>query len=199
MTTTDRRTERLVANRRAAAAEKQAHTLAVIERMISRSDRVTFVEVQRRSGVSTWFVYNNVAIRHAIESAIRDQRNVEAADTRKPSDDRTPSSLRVEIANARAEIRDLRQERDRLRHRLQRNLGDQVDALSKREALERLRVVEQENAHLQAEVRETTTGLTAAKRERDEALADLEGARMGLRQMMRATSGTGTQDLSSTE
>ncbi|MDN5745813.1 MAG: DUF6262 family protein [Nocardioidaceae bacterium] len=199
MTTTDPRTERLVANRRAAAAEKQAHTLAVVERMLSRSERVTFVEVQRKSAVSTWFVYNNTAVRHAIESAIREQRNVQAAEAVRPADDRTLHGLRVEVANARAEIRDLRLERDRLRRRLQRNLGEQVDALSKREALERLRIVEQENVQLQSELRTTTTDFTATKQERDEALADLDGTRLALRQMMRATPGTETQGLSPTE
>lgn len=183
--TTDARTERLVANRRAAAAAKQADTLAVVEQMLSRDERVTFVEVQRASGVSTWFVYNNLAVRHAIEFAIRDQRESQAAETTRPVDDRTLPGLRAELANARAEIRDLRDERDRLRHRLQRNLGEQVDALSKGEMLERLRVAEQENAQLQSELRSTADDLATSNRQRNEAVADLEGTRLALRQTLR--------------
>lgn len=185
MTTADSRTERLVANRRAAAAEKQAHTLATVERMLSHAARVNFVEVQRAAGVSTWFVYNNPTVRRVIEAAIREQQDHRVSAAAKPLDDRTLNGLRAELANARAEIRDLRGERDRLRRRLQRHLGDQVDALGKRELLERLRVKEQENAQLQRALRTTTTELATTTRERDEAVADLDGTRLALRQTMR--------------
>ncbi len=185
MTTTDLRTDRLVANRRAAAAKKQTHTLATIEQMLERGTQVTFVEVQRTAGVSTWFVYNNPTIRQAIESAIRVQHEHHAVETTKPLDDRTLPGLRAELTNARAEVHDLREERDRLRRRLQRDLGDQVDAHGKRELLERLRVLEQENSQLQDTLRTTTTELATTKRERDTAVADLEGTQLALRQTMR--------------
>lgn len=185
MTTTDSRTERLVANRRVAAAKKQTHTLATIERMLERGVRITFVEVHRTAGVSTWFVYNNPTIRQAIESAIRFQQHHHATEATKPLDDRTLPGLRAELANARAEIRDLREERDRLRHRLQRDLGDQVHALSKQELLERLRVLEQENTQLQVTLCTTSTELATTKRERETAVADLEGTQLALRQTLR--------------
>lgn len=184
MTTIDRRTERLVANRRAAAAEKQAHTLKTIERMQERGTRITFAEIQRAAGVSTWFVYNNREVRCAIEAAMREQRDHQISEASQPVDDRTPPGLRADIANARAEIRDLRAERDRLRRRLQRDLGEQVDALTKRELLERLRVLEQENTQLQGNLRTTTAELKSATHERDTAVADLEGTQLALRQMM---------------
>ncbi len=185
MTQTDSRTDRLVASRRAAAAKKQTHTLATIEQMLERGTRVTFVEVQRTAGVSTWFVYNNPTIRAAVESAIGAQHDQRATEATKPVDDRTVPGLRAELANARTEIRDLREERDRLRHRLQRDLGDQVDAHSKRELLERLRALEQENSRLQNTLRTTTADLAATRRERDTVVADLDGAQLALRQTMR--------------
>lgn len=185
MTTTDPRTHRLVENRRAAAVKKQTHTLDTIELMLQRGARVTFVDVQRTAGVSTWFVYNNPTIRHAIESAICVQQHDQAAEATQPLDDRTLPGLRAELANARSEVRDLREERDRLKRRLQRDLGDQVDAHSRRDLLERLRVLQQENAQLQDAVRATTAELTTVKRERDTAVADLEGAQLALRQTMR--------------
>lgn len=188
--TADSRTERLVANRRAAAAEKRTHTLATVERMLSRGERVNFIEVQRTAGVSTWFVYNNPTVRHVIEAAMRGQRDHKTTDAAKPLDSRTLPGLRAEVANARAEIRDLRDERDRLRRRLQRDLGDQVGALGKRELLERLRVVEQENAQLQSALHTTTAELATIKQERDEAVADLEGTRLALRQTMRVATVT---------
>lgn len=184
MTNAEPRTDRLVANRRAAAAKKQAHTLATIEKMLESGARVTFVEAQRAAGVSTWFVYNNSAIRSAIEAAIHAQHGHRETEANHPMDDRTLPGLRAELANARAEIGDLREERDRLKHRLQRNLGEQVDSHSKREILERLRVLEQENSQLQDTLRTTTAELAATRRERDTTVADLEGTQLALRQTM---------------
>ena len=191
MTTPDARTERLVANRRAAAIKKQESTLAALEGMVARGDRVTFTDVQRTAGVSTWFVYNNPVVRLAIEAAIRDQEDRSIIEPNKPSDDRTAAGRRVELANARNEIRDLRAERDRLRQRLQRSLGDQIDTMSKRELVEQLRVAEQENSRLQAELRSVATELTTSNRDRDEAIADREGAQLALRQMMRGVPSEG--------
>lgn len=185
MTTTNSRTERLVANRRAAAAHKQTHTLATVKQLLERGTRITFVAVQRAAGVSTWFVYNNPTIRQAIEAAIQTQHDHHAAQSTTPVDDRSLPGLRTELAHARAEIRDLREERDRLRHRLQRHLGDQVDAHSKRELLERLRVLEHESMRLQDTLRTTTAELATTMRERDTAVADLEGTQLALRQTMR--------------
>ncbi len=185
--TADPRTARLVANRQAAAAEKRTRTLATVERMLSGGQRVSFVEVQRAAGVSTWFVYNNPTVRHVIETAMREQREHQMTVAAKPVDTRTLPGLRTELANSRAEIRDLRDERDRLRHRLQRDLGDQIDTLSKRDLLERLRALEQENTQLQSALHTTTAEFATVTQERDEAVADLEGTRLALRQTMRRT------------
>lgn len=179
------RTERLIADRRQAAADKRAHTLETIERLLARRERVTFADVQRAAGVSTWFVYNNAAVRAAIEGAMREQRDEQANTTVKTADDRTGQGLRAELADARAEIRDLRDERERLRLRLQRNLGEQINATSKRELLERLRVLEDENKQLQKTLRTANDELAAARRELEQSQAELDGARLALRQMMR--------------
>lgn len=169
--TPDARTERLVANRRAAAAEKRTNALTIIDQMLSGSERVNFVEVHRAAGVSTWFVYNNPDVRHRIEAAMREQNDNKKTTTAQPLDDRTASGLRAELTDARIEIRDLRDERDRLRQRLQRDLGDQIDALGRKELLERLRVTEQDNTQLQTALRTTETELATTTRERDEAVA----------------------------
>lgn len=182
------RTERLVAKRKLAAAEKQAHTLAFIERLLASQGRVTFVDVQRGAGVSTWFVYNNPVVRAAIEDAMREQRTARSIDAVKPADDRTIRGLRAELADARAEIRDLREERERLRRRLQRNLGDQISTMEKRELLERLRVLEDENNQLQTSLRATTEDHAAIRRELDNSQTELEGTRLALRQMVRQQS-----------
>lgn len=195
MTAADARTERLVANRRAAALKKQVSTLAVLEEMISRGARVSFVDVQRKARVSTWFVYNNPTVRLAIDAAIKDQQDHGIAAPSMSLDDRTTAGLRVELANAQAEIRDLRTERDRLRHHLQRSLGNQLDAMSKHELVEQLRAAEQDNARLRAELRSTAAELASTSQERDEASANCDGAQLALRQMMRAVPREGRPDV----
>lgn len=151
---------------------------------------MTFVDIHRAAGVSTWFVYNNVAVRAAIEHAIRQQREATTEGPAKPTDDRTLPGLRTELAHARAEIRDLRGERDRLRHRLQRDLGEQLDAMSNRELLERVRSLEQENVQLRATLRSTTEELATNRRDLEQALTDLDGTRLAIRQMMRGQAST---------
>jgi hypothetical protein len=86
--------------------------------------------VQRAAGVLSWYVFNNAAVRAEIETATNNQRAVRA---HQPAsvDDRTLAGLRAELAAARAEIRDLRSERERLRQRLARDLGQQIDALGR--------------------------------------------------------------------
>jgi flagellar biosynthesis chaperone FliJ len=179
------RTERLVATRRQAAADKQAHALATVDRLLARGEQVSFVDVHRAAGVSTWFVYNNPTVRDAIEQAIRHQRERHAANPAKPADDRTLPGLRTELAHARAEIRDLRDERDRLRSRLHRDLGEQVDAIGKRELQQQARTLELETEQLQSTLRDVTDELVTKTRDLDQALADLDGTRLAIRHMMR--------------
>lgn len=179
------RTEHLVEQRRLAAADKQAHALAAVQSLLARGERVSFTEAARSAKVSTWFVYNNPEVRAAVERAIAEQSGRRSERAAKPVDDRTLSGLRTELATARAEIRDLRDEREQLKRRLRRDLGEQVDAMGKRELFERLKKLEHENAQLQSTLRATADELSSARCGLEEALADRDGAQLALRQMMR--------------
>ncbi|WP_133298444.1 DUF6262 family protein [Tsukamurella pulmonis] len=184
----DPRTQRLIAARRAAAAHKQAVTVACVDEMVTEGDHVSFTSVHRAAGVSTWFVYNNPAVRRAIETAMQEQQAQSTSTISRPNtpvDDRTMRGLRTELANARSEIRDLRAERDRLRRRLQRDLGDQLDARSSQELAEELHRLNAENAGLRTELQTATVELATTKHDRDDAIADRDGAHLALRQMMR--------------
>ena len=185
MTDTAARTKRLVDARRQAAAEKQARALATVDRLLARGEHLSFIDVHRAAGVSTWFVYNNPTVRSAIEQAIRHQHERHADSGTTPADDRSLPGLRTELAHARSEIRDLRDERDRLRTRLRRDLGDQVDALAKQDVLERVRALELETEQLRSTLRAASDELATKTRDLDQALADLEGTRLAIRQMMR--------------
>jgi HAMP domain-containing protein len=179
------RTARLVAAREDAARGTQKRTLKAIQEMRSRQDRISFAAVQRAAGVSTWFVYNNRQVRAAIEEAIALQ-DTEPSQASTPArrDDRTLPGLRSDLVDARDEIRALRTERDRLRQRLQRVLGNEITNLSLQEAAQRVGELEQQNQQLQTE-------LIAVERERGtlsrkvSTLEDeLTGARAALRRMM---------------
>lgn len=188
MTTHDMRTEKLIANRRAASTEKQSSTLATLKSMMSRGENVTFASVRRAAGVSSWFVYNNPVVRAAIESAIKENKNRLSEDCYTKPDNRTNADLRVELANARCEISDLRSEVSRLRQHLQRTLGEQVDSFRGREIAEQLRVAKQENSRLRDDLRSTNNALAESVRDRNSAVADRDGAQLALRQMMRQAS-----------
>lgn len=182
----DPRTELLVANRRAAAAAKKTSTLTALEGIIHRGERVSFKAVQRAAGVSTWYVYNNRDVRASIEAAISDQGRQGLPPSMSRLDGRTVPGLQTELANARAEIRDLRDERSRLKQRLQRSLGNQVDSMSRQDMAEELASANKEIAALRSELESATASLAVCNRERDEAIADREGAQLALRQTMRS-------------
>lgn len=63
--------------------------------------------------------------------------------------------------------------------------------MSKRELLECLKTVEQENEQLRSTLRNTADELAASRRDLDQVLADADGARLALRQMMRERAATG--------
>ncbi|WP_139184225.1 DUF6262 family protein [Tsukamurella pulmonis] len=187
-TSSDARTQHLVAARRAAAAGKQTATLDKIDEMVTHGEQVSFTSVHRAARVSTWFVYNNPTVRLAIETAIQSQSNQNLdkdGGSNDTVDDRTAQGLRTELANARGEIRDLRGERDRLRRRVQRNLGDQLDATSAQDLAKELCRIEDENTRLRKELHAATAEIAIVKRERDVAIADRDGAQLALRQMIR--------------
>lgn len=121
------RTERLVANRKHAAAKKQEKTLLVIRTLAQQNHRISFKMVERAASVSTWFVYNNPEVRSAIDEAMRDQNSISPDPNHEVANVRSIRSLRTEIANAREEIKDLRVERVNLRQKLERKLGQQID------------------------------------------------------------------------
>ena len=185
MTMNDVRTQRLIEGRRRAAADTETSVLATVRRMAATAEAISFTAVHRAAGVSNWFVYNNPRVRSAIQEAMSEQKRQAKSTAERPLDDRSLRAMRAELAHARAEIRDLREERDKLRQRLQRDLGAQVDAMGKRELVERLRVLEQENVALHGALHQSTAECGQAVRDRDEAIADLDGTRLALRQMMR--------------
>jgi hypothetical protein len=78
--------------------------------MLRRGNSVTFTAVARAAGVSTWLVYAD-GVREHIERAITRRRAVH-----RPGSQRKQPTHR--LRTGRAQIRQLRAERDELRHQL---------------------------------------------------------------------------------
>ena len=195
MTTTDtreRRTDALTAARRKDSAAKTARSLAAVERLHRGGHRVTSAGVAREAKVSGWFVYNQPDVRGAVDRAIADQAaNGVTAASVNTAERVSASSLATELAHARAEIRDLIEQRDRYRERARLALGTELEAITQQQLVDR--ISELETANLQF-ANETTAERVRSNEATDRAQrlqAELDGARLSLRRMMRdqATSG----------
>jgi hypothetical protein len=114
------RTAALRAARANDSQDKRQRALAALKATEAAGTPVTFPGVAKAAGVSTWLVYAP-GIREHVEAARRRQADhgVAPAPAPVPSHHRaTPTSLRADLAAARAEIKALRTERDKLLHRL---------------------------------------------------------------------------------
>ncbi len=189
MTTTetrDRRTDALTAARRKDSATKATRSLTVVERIHHSGRRVTFSGVAREAQVSGWFVYNQPDVRAAIERAIADQTAIGITAASVSTVERVSnSSLAAEVAHARAEIRDLIDQRDRYRERARLALGTELEAITQQQLVDRITSLEATNL---AVANEATIERIRANQATDLAnrlQAELDGARLSLRRMIR--------------
>ncbi|XKH52083.1 DUF6262 family protein [Citricoccus nitrophenolicus] len=181
------RTARLTAHRQQTARQKQQQALEAVAALQDAGTPISFAGVSRTAQVSTWFVYNNEVVRAAIEQAMRDQSRPSGPDTavHPEGDDLSFAALRADLADAREEISTLRGERDKLRRRVQRVLGAEIDQLGHQEAIARIQELERQNRTLQAELVAARTEATDATRELATTQSDLIGARIALQRMIR--------------
>ena len=163
------RIERLRASRAKDSEEKTRRALDAVDALLRSGQRITVAQVARDASVSTWFVYNQPQVHQAVQDGItgqgtRGRQNCPAPEASQVS----PAGLRTDLALAREEIKDLKKERDRLRHRVRLSLGAELEGVNQHELIERV----QQIAALEGRLRETEDDLTAA--------------RAGLRRAMRA-------------
>ena len=176
----EQRTARLTAARQADSAGKRDRTLKAIERLLAAGSKMSYARIAREADVSTWLIYNVPDVRVAADAAIEQQRATHAASPQ-PSITRTASaeSLRTDLALAREEVKALRVERDRLRERLRKTLGAEIDQTSREELITRIQRLE-DNLREVVEERDTARAeantlrpLVHELRERIEAQQDL--------------------------
>jgi len=175
--------------RRQDGRDKRRRAAEAITAMDQSGEPVTFPAVARRAGVSVSLLYADAELSSRIATARDRQRQAGTERAwRLPARSLvTEQSLRTELANARERARRLAEEVTLLRERLSRQLGAAADAIRDetlspvRDELERRATdLEAENhqqhlrtAQLEAEVRELSETLEAARAMNRELMGEL--------------------------
>jgi len=188
MTTTTARTSALRAARAKDSQDKRRRVLAAVQALESAGVPVTAAAVAAAAGVSTWLVYAD-GIREHLDAARGRQTNhpgttVPATphDAQPPE---TPTSLRTDLAIARAEIHRLRVDHDKLRTRLRLHLGAEIEGPQRAELIARVVALEACNRQLVAERDARAAETHTAQRAIQELEDELTAARESLRRVIR--------------
>ncbi|MER7672275.1 hypothetical protein ABTY61_27970 [Kitasatospora sp. NPDC096128] len=115
------------------------------------------------------------------------RKGQESRVTREKSGGRSASSasLAVDLELARTEIRGLREERDKLKDVLRRNLGQQLEQVDSGDLKTRLDELLIANRQLEERLSTALKHLKETQEKLEETELDLAGARAGITQMMR--------------
>ncbi|MFG2563238.1 DUF6262 family protein [Streptomyces sp. NPDC048496] len=176
----------LVQARRRDSLDKRHRALSALTTLEQQGKKITHTAVARTAGVSTWLTYTE-GIREHIEAV---QQRQQPKVTR-PADTRTPkATLRTELEVARQEVRDLREERERMRQALRHQLGQQLDALGTKDLTERVDHLTRDKQRLQDILRQATEDNHALHSRVTSLEADLGAARTSLRRMIREENGS---------
>jgi chromosome segregation ATPase len=187
MSTPDR-TAGLRAARTKDSHDKRRCALTAIQALEAAGTPITAAAVAQAAGVSTWLIYTD-GVREHLDAARHRQAQASSrpsgTDTASEQAPLTPASLRTDLALARAEIRRLRTEHDKLRHRLRLQLGAEIDRPDQAELITRLAELESQTRKLLAERDARTTEANHAKRRIRELEDDLTAARESLRRVIK--------------
>ena len=168
--------------------DKRRRALAAVHALETAGTPVTAAAVAAAAAVSIWLVYTD-GIREHLDAARRRQADSGGTPvTAAPASSQAPvapASLRTDLAIARQEIRQLRAERDKLRHRLRRQLGAEIDGADRAELITRVAALETAARHLLTERDARAAEATLAQRHAGELQDDLTAARDSLRQVIK--------------
>lgn len=179
--------DRLRRVRQADSAAKATRAKEVVDNLLRGGQRISFARVARQASVSTWFVYNNPAVKSAIQEAMADQtgHGVTAAAV-VPRARVTPASLHAELALAREEIKELKHQRDALKQRIQLSLGAEIDNPAQAELVRRIQDLERQNQTLVRDLAEFKGQAKALAGQLEESTETVTSLRLALRKAMRA-------------
>ncbi|MFJ3939928.1 DUF6262 family protein [Streptomyces parvus] len=176
--------------RRRDSRDKRTRVLAVVQDLLARGKPVSFASVAKAAGVSNWLVYAEGVREHIEGARARQAAQPPQSGTGRPVG---MASLRTDLEMARHEIASLRQERDTLKDLVRRNLGQQLDQVGTGELVARVNELTGQLNELKAEKDLWMREKNDLQEKLAEAVEDLAGARISLRQMVRAAStGSGT-------
>ena len=181
------RIERLKAARRSDSAGKRVECLGAIERLLESGVNVTHTAMSLSAGVSRWFTYNCPEVRLAIERAAGEQ-NVRGLDVPPSQKHNSASnaSLRTDLALLAAENGRLKEQNNKLRARLQVQLGEELTTTSHSEFLVRIDGLITANDRMSAQLDAANDRLAELSEENVQLSAELEGKTIALRRLMHA-------------
>ena len=187
MSTPDR-TAGLRAARAKDSHDKRQRALTAIQALEAAGTPITAAAVAQAAGISTWLLYTD-GVREHLDGARHRQAQASSrpsgTDTPSEQTPLTPASLRTDLALARAEIRRLRTEHDKLRHRLRLQLGAEIDGPDRAELITRVTDLESRVRQLLAERDARATEADHAQRHIRELEDDLTAARESLRRVIK--------------
>lgn len=184
------RTAALRAARAKNSQDKRRRALDAVQALEAAGAPVTAAAVAAAAGVSTWLVYAD-GVREHLQAAQR--RQAEHTSPTAPAAPATrtelasPASLHTDLAVARAEIRRLRAEHDKLRDRLRLHLGAEIEGPDRAELIARVANLEATSRQLLAERDARAAEAAVAQRRVRELEDDLTAARESLRRVIRDT------------
>ncbi|HVB44404.1 MAG TPA: hypothetical protein VNF47_17130 [Streptosporangiaceae bacterium] len=162
---------------------KRAKVLAVADNMQASGEPVTFLGVARAAGVSNWLVYAP-GVREHIEAARKSQAGTRARE-RRAGAVASSASLATDLELTRAGLRNVRDERDRLKAKVLRDLGKQVDDAGSAELVTRINDLASRLQQRDTELAASRAEATRLAAELEAALDEVGGLRAALRQMTR--------------
>lgn len=174
-----------VARRRVGEAKRRSAAEALTA-ITSTGEPITFPAVARRAGVSVTLLYADEELARAIATARDRQRQAgqERAWRLPPRALVTEQSLRVDLANAKEQVRRLTEEVRLLRERLARDLGTQADLARGRIDGSFLEQLERRASELEAENSSLRPRVAALENELHDLGEDLQAARAMNRELM---------------
>ncbi|MFH8701944.1 hypothetical protein [Streptomyces chartreusis] len=175
--------------RRRASLDKRQRALSALTALERDGTKITHAAVARTARVSTWLTYTD-GIREHIQAARHRQASAPPPAPTQGTSTITPAGLRAELHLARQEIKDLRQERDRLRDALRHQLGQQLDTLHAPDLTTRIKELPHHNHQLADQLQHATEENAVLRGHTASLEEDLAAARTGLRRMMRAENTT---------
>lgn len=186
----DDRTQALHEAKRADSRRKHDRATATVKRLLDSGSRVSFARVAREANVSTWLVYNSAELKTTIQDAI-DHQNTEGLKQApaRPAIAVSNASLSTDLALARAEIKSLKHERDTLRRRVERVLGDEIREVDRNQLLERITELEQLLRTAHTDLAHSAKRVSALTDQNQELTEQLDAVRILNQRLIRQSNG----------